>query len=572
MVNVPSLSRQLAQVLSNPEDESAQELITLIRRVIIPSPSLSVDATGVVHECVNLENDRQTSPQVYTNPAFEFGVPASGANHVPLGPDTIRLNENRPVTPNGALRNAGVGQGVPTVNNTIPNHYGYQELHGNGQFGHMQGNGPYSEFPEKSNEFASWWRGYIKPLFSKPVGKVLKDLALPPPPEPKKGSAKAKATSVTSSKRKGFEEEEDEEVEQTPAPKKVKRSPMPTSKATTGKDQTLKASKTAIADRTRASASKSPPEGSPPTVAKSKGSSKGAKAIVAKTPKPQDLVGGDSSDSSGGSETTPPASGEVKTTSFSLGTPKTQPSAEKKPVLLDLDDESFDQFFQTVEELVKPTASGASSSGIGSSTPSSFAPEEIIQAKEVLKAALGLGIDSVFHQDHYPSVRKSMNVLVKSQALGSNAEPALQSFLRDFPNSKRSYESATQKCALANFKLTKIDDLQQELKQGFGARDQLRTEINEAKTKCAGLLTSIQTLETELNETRQQLADHEQHEASLVQRRQELLDAAQGPLSALQLLMVEKPKVEASRDQAKVVINDAVTAWDSLKATLESEL
>ncbi|KAG5523903.1 hypothetical protein RHGRI_030787 [Rhododendron griersonianum] len=277
---------------------------------------------------------------------------------------------------------------------------------------------PYSEFPEKSNEFASWWRGYIKPLFSKPVGKVLKDLALPPPPEPKKGSAKAKATSVTSSKRKGFEEEEDEEVEQTPAPKKVKRSPMPTSKATTGKDQTLKASKTAIADRTRASASKSPPEGSPPTVAKSKGSSKGAKAIVAKTPKPQDLVGGDSSDSTGGSETTPPASGE----------------------------------------------------------------------------------------------------------------------------------------------------------QGFGARDQLRTEINEAKTKRAGLLTSIQTLETELSKTRQQLADHEQHEASLVQRRQELLDAAQGPLSALQLLMVEKPKVEASRDQAEVVINDAVTAWDSLKATLESEL
>ncbi|KAI8555327.1 hypothetical protein RHMOL_Rhmol05G0166200 [Rhododendron molle] len=65
MVNVPSLTRQMAQVLSNSEDESAQELITLIRKVIIPSPSLSVDATGVVHERVNSENDQQPSPQIY---------------------------------------------------------------------------------------------------------------------------------------------------------------------------------------------------------------------------------------------------------------------------------------------------------------------------------------------------------------------------------------------------------------------------------------------------------------------------------------------------------------------------
>lgn len=87
---------------------------------------------------------------------------------------------------------------------------------------------------------------------------------------------------------------------------------------------------------------------------------------------------------------------------------------EKKPVLLDLDDESFDKFFQTVEELVKPTVSGASGSGIGSSTPVSYTPEEINQAKEVWKAALGLGIDYALHQDHNPSVRKSMHVLVKS--------------------------------------------------------------------------------------------------------------------------------------------------------------
>lgn len=71
----------------------------------------------------------------------------------------------------------------------------------------------------------------------------------------------------------------------------------------------------------------------------------------------------------------------------------------------------------------------------------------------------------------------------------------MHSFLRDFPNLKRSFESATQKRSLANSKLTKIDDLQQELKQGFGARDQLKTKIGEAKTKRKDLLTTIQALE-----------------------------------------------------------------------------
>lgn len=252
--------------------------------------------------------------------------------------------------------------------------------------------------------------------------------------------------------------------------------------------------------------------------------------------------------------------------------PKAQPSVEKKPILLDLDDDSFDKFFQTVEELVMPTISGTSGSGIGSSTPGSFAPEENNQAKEVLKVAQGLGIDSAFHQDHYSSIRKSMNVLVKSQALGGNSESALQSFLRDLPNLKRSFESATQRCSLATSKLTKIDDLQQELKQGFGARDQLKTEIGGAKVKHKDLLTTIQALEKQLVEARQQLANHEQHEALLAHRRQEFLNAAQGPFEALQALMVEKPIAEALRDQAEVAINDVVTSWENLRASLESEL
>ncbi|KAF7113420.1 hypothetical protein RHSIM_RhsimUnG0128000 [Rhododendron simsii] len=64
LVDVQSLSRQLAQVLSNPEDEAAQELITLMRRVVTPPSTIDVDANGVVHEQVRCgDMPKQTSQQ-----------------------------------------------------------------------------------------------------------------------------------------------------------------------------------------------------------------------------------------------------------------------------------------------------------------------------------------------------------------------------------------------------------------------------------------------------------------------------------------------------------------------------
>ncbi|KAF7115082.1 hypothetical protein RHSIM_RhsimUnG0066700 [Rhododendron simsii] len=79
LVDVQSLSRQLAQVLSNPEDEAAQELITLMRRVVIPPSTIDVDANGVVHEQVRYSDmPKQAPPQVYSNPAFESNVYVHG--------------------------------------------------------------------------------------------------------------------------------------------------------------------------------------------------------------------------------------------------------------------------------------------------------------------------------------------------------------------------------------------------------------------------------------------------------------------------------------------------------------
>ncbi|XP_058179969.1 uncharacterized protein LOC131327899 [Rhododendron vialii] len=73
--NIQGLSRQLAQVLSNPEDEAAQELITLLRRVVTPPSVIDVDAHGVVHEQLQTGDlPRQSPQQVYTNPAFDSNM------------------------------------------------------------------------------------------------------------------------------------------------------------------------------------------------------------------------------------------------------------------------------------------------------------------------------------------------------------------------------------------------------------------------------------------------------------------------------------------------------------------
>ncbi|KAG5560718.1 hypothetical protein RHGRI_003901 [Rhododendron griersonianum] len=88
-VNVQSLSRQLAQVLSNPEDEAAQELITLLRRVVAPPSVIGVDANRVVHEQVNLDDmPRQAPQQVYSNPTFESNLNIH--NQPFMGPTALR--------------------------------------------------------------------------------------------------------------------------------------------------------------------------------------------------------------------------------------------------------------------------------------------------------------------------------------------------------------------------------------------------------------------------------------------------------------------------------------------------
>ncbi|KAG5523743.1 hypothetical protein RHGRI_030657 [Rhododendron griersonianum] len=122
-VSVQGLSRQLAQVLSNPENEAAQELITLLRRVITPPSIIGVDANGIVHEQVNTDDmPRQAPQQVYSNPTFESNVNMHSQPFV--GPTALR----------STVRPTSFYQNVPSTYE-VGNSSGYGQ---NNNFGHGQ--------------------------------------------------------------------------------------------------------------------------------------------------------------------------------------------------------------------------------------------------------------------------------------------------------------------------------------------------------------------------------------------------------------------------------------------------
>ncbi|KAG5541545.1 hypothetical protein RHGRI_021397 [Rhododendron griersonianum] len=139
-VNVQSLSRQLAQVLSNLEDEAAQELITLLRRVVAPPSVVGVDANGVIHEQVNHDDVPRQAPQVYSNPTFESNMIMH--NQPFVGPTALR----------STVRPTSFFQNIPSVYE-VGNSSGYSQNvnlnHGrsprNGFTGnHAVNNGPYA--------------------------------------------------------------------------------------------------------------------------------------------------------------------------------------------------------------------------------------------------------------------------------------------------------------------------------------------------------------------------------------------------------------------------------------------
>ncbi|KAG5541521.1 hypothetical protein RHGRI_021376 [Rhododendron griersonianum] len=140
-VNVQSLSRQLAQVLSDPEDEAAQELITLLRRVVAPPSVIGVDANGVVHEQVNSDDmPRQAPQQVYSNLTFESNL--NMHNQPFVGPTVLRST----VRPTSFYQNIPSAYEAGNINRYGQNvNFSHGQSPQNGFAGnHVVNNGPYA--------------------------------------------------------------------------------------------------------------------------------------------------------------------------------------------------------------------------------------------------------------------------------------------------------------------------------------------------------------------------------------------------------------------------------------------
>lgn len=69
---------------------------------------------------------------------------------------------------------------------------------------------------------------------------------------------------------------------------------------------------------------------------------------------------------------------EVKTLTLQEEPPHDTPPSQTKSVLPAFDGDALERLFQDVKELLRPTMSGASSSGIGSPASSTLSPKEII--------------------------------------------------------------------------------------------------------------------------------------------------------------------------------------------------
>lgn len=246
--------------------------------------------------------------------------------------------------------------------------------------------------------------------------------------------------------------------------------------------------------------------------------------------------------------------------------------------IIDLDDEGFDRFFENVDELMKTSVSGFSGSGIGSSSQTFFTPEEIAQAKETLKSALGLDFIAIFGSDQLFNLRRSMDILVKSQAKARGAEPTIQSFLKELPGLSKSYEIATKDLSTMKSQLDTMDSIHQALQEKSNLWSQLRNDHQNVKQECTTLTSSIEsfnsqiaTLEAQKKEAKDKLADLSKREASLDQPKQELLKDSKDSQAKLEPLAAERSSILALKEKAENTISSLMTAWDTLKTSISDE-
>ncbi|KAG5525038.1 hypothetical protein RHGRI_031654 [Rhododendron griersonianum] len=166
--------------------------------------------------------------------------------------------------------------------------------------------------------------------------------------------------------------------------------------------------------------------------------------------------------------------------------------------------ESF--FGSLLMKKTTPAASGAS----GSATTSAIDPPpmtaEIETAKTIFRSLLHLSFPSILDSSDH-TFEKSLNTLVRSQALGHDLQPALLLFKIAFPSLSQTYTSTKQSKAEVNKQLWRADFHSVKVNEGLECYQKLKTEEEDAQAEKKAVKDQISMLQLRISQLDDKLKD-----------------------------------------------------------------
>lgn len=152
-----------------------------------------------------------------------------------------------------------------------------------------------------------------------------------------------------------------------------------------------------------------------------------------------------------------------------------------------------------------PAASGASGSATLAIDPPPMTAE-IETAKTTFRSLLHLSFPSILDSSDH-TFEKSLNTLVRSQALGHDLQPALLLFKIAFPSLSQTYTSTKQSKAEVNKQLRYADVHSVKVNEGLECYQKLKTEEEDAQAEKKAVKDQISMLQLRISQLDDKLKD-----------------------------------------------------------------
>ncbi|KAI8529906.1 hypothetical protein RHMOL_Rhmol11G0011200 [Rhododendron molle] len=209
---------------------------------------------------------------------------------------------------------------------------------------------------------------------------------------------------------------------------------------------------------------------------------------------------------------------------------------------------------------MKAATSGTSSSGLGSTSQSQFTPEEVAKAKTALRMALLKNFQAIVHPARASNVKKAMDVLVKSQALGPN-DASLQYFQKEFPNMVKTHDASTQDLSKVHAKLSELEKVDMEITRFSTEWNQLKEDIIVNRANNIATSEEIQELKDKLAQAEGCLEDLQKESKILAKQHEDLKAGSKSQKLKLNLLIEEVPDLCRRWETLEAQLTSLSTAW-----------